>query len=105
MSSSPLIIGSWIGLMLITLLAPAIGVGDPMLFHVRLTIDIAVLYYALAVGGILIRTKRVEPIRWAWTLAFMAYAIHVAFAFDHVHHWSHAAAVQHTEEASGFGNG
>ena len=30
------------------------------------------------------------------TLALAALAVHVAVAFDRVHHWSHAAAYEHT---------
>src|SRR5262249_40613585 len=34
-----------------------------------------------------------------------AYAVHVITAFHHFHHWSHADAVQHTNEVSGVGAG
>src|SRR4051812_3822176 len=98
---SPLIVVSWAVLMLVALAAP----GDAFLFHVRLTVDVAVLYYAVAAALMLSRPKGLGPARWAWTLGFIAYCVHVAFAFDHVHHWSHADAVRHTEELSGFGNG
>ena len=35
----------------------------------------------------------------------LTFLVHVAFAFDHYHGWSHAAAVQHVEDVSGFGPG
>ncbi|HET6325960.1 MAG TPA: hypothetical protein VFG04_14885 [Planctomycetaceae bacterium] len=44
--------------------------------------------------------------RWAWTVGFAIYLVHVAFAFQFLHHWSHAAAVEHaarrTFEVVGF---
>jgi hypothetical protein len=44
--------------------------------------------------------------RWAWTLGCAVYLVHVAFAFQFLHHWSHAAAVEHaarrTFEVVGF---
>jgi hypothetical protein len=43
--------------------------------------------------------------RLSWTLAWLAYAVHVALAFHFYHHWSHAAAVQHVRERSSFGWG
>jgi hypothetical protein len=43
--------------------------------------------------------------RLCWTLAWAAFAIHVGVAIQVYHHGSHAAAVQHTQDASGFGPG
>jgi hypothetical protein len=43
--------------------------------------------------------------RWAWSLAWLAYLVHVVFAMKFAHHWSHAEAIQHTQERSGFGAG
>ncbi len=44
--------------------------------------------------------------RWAWTVGFVVYLVHVALAFQFLHHWSHAAAVEHaarrTFEVVGF---
>jgi hypothetical protein len=44
--------------------------------------------------------------RWAWSLGCAVYLVHVAFAFQFLHHWSHAAAVEHaarrTFEVVGF---
>jgi len=33
--------------------------------------------------------------RWAWTDGCAIYLLHVVFAFQFLHHWSHAAAVEH----------
>ncbi len=43
--------------------------------------------------------------RLLWTLAWLAYFIHVATAFHHAHNWSHAEAVDHVQRRSGFGQG
>jgi hypothetical protein len=43
--------------------------------------------------------------RWCWTLAWAAYLVHLAMAFHHYHHWSHAHAVEHTRSVSGVGEG
>jgi hypothetical protein len=43
--------------------------------------------------------------RWCWTFAWATYLVHLAMAFHHYHHWSHADAVEHTEIVSGFGKG
>jgi hypothetical protein len=44
--------------------------------------------------------------RWAWTVGCIVYLVHVAFAFQFLHHWSHTAAVEHaarrTLEVTGF---
>jgi hypothetical protein len=44
--------------------------------------------------------------RWAWTAGCAVYLVHLAFAFQFLHHWSHAAAVEHaarrTFEVVGF---
>jgi hypothetical protein len=43
--------------------------------------------------------------RWCWTWALASFLIHVMMAFHYFHHWSHADAVRHTREVSGFGEG
>ena len=43
--------------------------------------------------------------RWCWSLAWLAYVVHVAVAFHQAHGWSHAAAVDHVQRRSGFGPG
>jgi hypothetical protein len=43
--------------------------------------------------------------RGCWFIAWMWYVVHVIHAMHWAHHWSHAAAVEHTRERSGFGEG
>ena len=43
--------------------------------------------------------------RLVWTLGWLAYLVHVALAFGLAFGWSHAAAVEHTRERSGVGEG
>ena len=75
---------------------------DPGDFVIRTTARISLAFWAVAVVLIL----RDSPgARLIWTLAWLAFLIHVGAAFDYAHHWSHANAVQHVEEASGFGPG
>jgi hypothetical protein len=49
--------------------------------------------------------NRVRLLRKLWTLACLAYLIHVALAFHHYHQWSHTHAMDHTRERSGVGEG
>jgi len=84
-------------------------VGDDL---IRGTIRISLAYYAAAVGLMLFLRPaewsgpgRGRLARWCWSLAWAAYVVHVAMAFHFYHGWSHADAVRHTEEVSGFGPG
>lgn len=43
--------------------------------------------------------------RWTWTVGWLVYLVHVGLAFHTFHHWSHAEAVAHVEQRSGFGPG
>jgi hypothetical protein len=51
-------------------------------------------------------TRRDRWARWLWTAGCAVYLVHVVFAFQFLHHWSHAAAVEHaarrTFEVTGF---
>jgi hypothetical protein len=79
----------------------------------RYTVRPALLYYAAAATLMLL----LRPAEWdataprgrlaraCWTLGWAAYLIHLAAAFGCFHHGSHAAAVAHTQERSGFGEG
>ena len=71
-------------------------------FLVRNTARIFLGYWAVAIVLIL---RGDSSVRLLWTLAWSAFAIHVLTAFACAHHWSHANAFQHVEEASGFGPG
>jgi len=43
--------------------------------------------------------------RWIHTAACLLCLAHVVIVFQLAHHWSHQAAIEHTEEVSGFGPG
>jgi hypothetical protein len=43
--------------------------------------------------------------RCCWSLAWLAYVVHVGMAFHHYHGWSHANAVRHVRDVSGIGEG
>ncbi len=80
---------------------------------VRVTIDVAVMFYGAAAAWML----AVPPAAWRsgapatcrvrllWTCAWLIYCAHVALAFQEFHHWSHAEAMRSVAEQSGFGEG
>jgi hypothetical protein len=79
----------------------------------RFTVRLALVYYAAA-ATLMLLLRRNEwaadsglgrLARWCWTLAWATYLVHLAMAFHHYHHWSHADAVAHTQAVSGFGAG
>jgi hypothetical protein len=84
--------------------------GDDL---VRLTVRLSLIYYALALTIMLLlrpagwsaATMGGRLARWSWTWAWLIYVVHVACAFHFYHHWSHADAIRHTAEVSGFGPG
>jgi len=85
-------------------LAPMALPGDnPDDVVTRQTARVAVLFWGLAAGAILLRRREIG--RWAWTLGCIAFVVHVVTAFDRMHGWSNSAAVRHVEEVSGFGWG
>jgi hypothetical protein len=100
-----LLILLWLILMAVAILGPWLG-GSPTLGDdlTRFTVRVSVLYYAIAVGGMLVRI-RCGWVRIAWTLGWLAYLIHLGMAFHYYHHWSHVEAMRHTQERSGFGEG
>jgi hypothetical protein len=79
----------------------------------RNTVRLALLYYAAAAALMLLLrpddwtagTPRGALARSLWTLAALAFLVHVGMAFHYVHHWSHTEAVQHTAAVSGVGEG
>lgn len=101
-------------------LLPGVEFGDAW---IRNTARIAVVWYALAVVGMIYlkprhwyldseAETRKRPgnesgrlVRWAWTWGAVVYLIHVAVAFHFFHHWSHSKAYAHVAEASRFGEG
>lgn len=98
----------WVALIYIT--SAQYPISDKGDFPIRATIDLALLYWAIAVGVNLSQksgdnSSRFAPARLLWTLACGAYLVHVAVAFEYAHHWSHAEAFEHVRQASGFGEG
>jgi hypothetical protein len=102
----------WLGLLAAALAGPYLtrspSLGDDL---IRNTIRLALLYYAAA-AALMLRLRpgewtgrRGRAARWLWTLAWAAFLVHLAMAFHHAHHWSHADAVRHTEDVSGVGEG
>jgi hypothetical protein len=91
-------------------LIPSPDPGDDL---IRNTVRLALLFYLPAAALML----QLEPPGWrgatapgriarlCWLLALLAYLVHVAVAFQYAHHWSHAEAMRHVEEVSGFGPG
>ena len=85
-------------------------IGDDL---TRSTVRLALAYYAVAVGLMLLLRPdewllslgRGRLARTCWTLAWGTYLVHLGMAFHFYHHWSHANAVEHTREVSGFGAG
>ncbi len=104
-----------LALLVLVLLWPAIfespTLGDN---HIRWTIRLALAFYFGAAGLMLTLTS---PLDWSartlpggyarvlWTLGFVTYAVHVALAMHHYHHWSHAHAFEHTRQVAGIGEG
>lgn len=94
---------AWVGLLAaVFLLAPPADPGD---FLIRGTVRVALLGYAAAASLLLWPGGSWRIGRLCWTLAWAAYLVHLAMAFHHYHHWSHADAVEHTRAVSGVGEG
>ena len=80
---------------------------------IRNTVRLSLLFYAVAALLMLwlrpaewdASSTRGGWARWAWSLALVAYLVHVLLAIKYAHHWSHADAIRHTRERSGFGEG
>jgi hypothetical protein len=107
-------VACWLALMTAVLAIPYLTNSPTLAEDVtRASVRPALLYYAIALT-LLLRLKSDDwttttPVgrlaRCCWTLAWAAYVIHVAIALGFFHHGSHADAIQHTEERSGFGEG
>lgn len=65
--------------------------------------DGAAALYAAAVALLLLRRDQVA--RVVWTAGCAIFLVHVAFAFQFYHHWSHAEAYAATARQSGVGWG
>lgn len=87
----------------------------PKLRH-RAILDSAYFAFALWVGAVVLMlrapaaewlgpVKAVRVARWCWVLGAVMFWVHVAVSFHFAHRWSHANAVHHVQETSGFGPG
>ena len=104
----------WLVLLAAVFLAPRLfptaNVGEEL---TRNTVRVSLLFWLTAVWLMLgldaagWRTESVtgKTARLCWTLAWLAYLIHLAMAMHYYHGWRHADAVRHVEEVSGFGPG
>ena len=109
-----LLIGVWLllldGIFVVPWWRDSPAPGDEL---IRNTVRLSLLFYAVAVLVMLwlrptdwdASSERGGLARWAWSLALVAYLVHVLLAIKYAHHWSHAEAIRHTRERSGFGEG
>jgi hypothetical protein len=67
------------------------------MIYVIWTARLAVAAYLTAIGMFLAGKSR-RSVRIVRTAGFAIFCLHVMAAFHFVHHWSHAAALQHTAE-------
>jgi hypothetical protein len=108
-----LLILTWVSLLGLVFSLPALShaatAGDDLTRH---TVRLSLLFWAAA----LMLMLTLSPSEWAaegrgrlarccWSLAWLAYLVHLGVAFHYYHHWSHAAAVRHVRDVSGFGEG
>jgi hypothetical protein len=107
-AGSVLLALAWALLLGAALVGPPTGAGQT-----RATVYLALAFYALACG-LMLRLDRpgwcaATPLgrlaRAAWALGLASFLVHVGLAFHHHHDWSHAEAMRHVEQASGFGPG
>lgn len=107
-------IGLWVILLAAILVHPYATHADDIGDHlIRNTVRLSLLYYAAAATSMLLLrpdewtagTLRGGLARSCWSLAWLAYLVHLAMAFHHYHGWSHAHAMEHTREVSGVGEG
>jgi hypothetical protein len=111
--ATSLAVAAWALLLVGVLVAPRVlSRPDPGDDLIRNTIRLSLAFYAVAVGLMLF----LQPGEWAgngrggfvrccWSLAWVTYLVHLGMAFHYYHGWSHADAIRHTEEVSGFGPG
>jgi hypothetical protein len=91
-------------------LLPSADPGDDL---TRNTVRVALLFWFPAVSIMLglddagrrTATTAGKAARLCWMLAWLAYLVHLATAMHYYHGWSHADAMQHVEQVSGFGPG
>lgn len=71
-------------------------------YATRVSADVAMLFYFLA---LCLTIDNSESARYLWLMGSVIFLIHVLIAFGEVHGWSHAKALLHVEQVSGFGKG
>jgi hypothetical protein len=106
-----ILIGAWIALIFGAIFSPYFETSREDQ-RVRWTADLSLVYYVVATAGMLIiplpswrSGVGTKWIRLTWSLAWIAFLIHVVVAFNDYHHWRHADAIAHTREVSGIGSG
>lgn len=104
----------WTALLAAVLAGPVLTqsstLGDDL---IRWTIRLSLIYWTLAVTLMLLSrpedwradSVRGRLARGCWTFAWATYLVHLAMAFHFYHHWSHADAMDHTRDVSGFREG
>jgi hypothetical protein len=98
-------IGAWVAILGLSLAVPALTHSPALGEHLtHNTVRLAVLYWCATCTLLLLR-RADQLARWCWTLGLLAFLVHLAMAFHYYHNWSHAEAVAHTEQVSGFGWG
>jgi hypothetical protein len=108
------LVGLWLALLGAVLAAPlwlhATNPGDDL---TRQTVRLALAFYGVAAGWMTrlgyadwrAASVRGQLARLCWSLGWVTYLVHVGMAFHYYHEWSHAQAIEHTEQVSGFGPG
>lgn len=99
-----LLLAVWGSALSLAMVIPA-WADDPADGRIRQTIRVALVCYFVAVAGLLVPRIGLRFTRLVWTLGWLAYLVHVSMAFHLAFGWSHAAAVDHTRERSGVGEG
>jgi hypothetical protein len=107
-----MIVGAAVSLVAMVLLSAALGL-QPGELLTRNTVRLSLAWYAAALvlmmrldrAGWMATTNLGRLARWSWTWGLVCFLVHLAMAFHFYHHWSHAAAMEHTREVSGVGEG
>jgi hypothetical protein len=103
---------AWAVLLALVLVLPTLthsaDPGDDLTRH---TVRVSLAFYTVAAGLMLVLRPdewpggRARSARLLWSLSWLAYLVHLGMAFHYYHRWSHAAAVEHVQKRSGFGEG
>lgn len=112
--TAPVAVVLWAVLLAVLLLQP-LQTASPTLGEqwTRNTVRLSLAYYAAAAFLMLslraedwaANGRAVRLARLLWTLAWLAYVIHLACAFHFYHGWSHTNAVEHVRQRARVGEG